>query len=303
MQLHYWENFEEYDGGMISPDDLFRFKHLTSIARARAKLQNEFKLFIANPTVRKRRGTLSEEEREKAVEQKPDYPVFVVYADESGKNADYLIVGSMWLLHGPETWKLFREVRDWRERIGYKKEFHFKDLDDNNFQRYVEFSNLIIDSACTISFKAIRVERRGHARVDEAINDLYYHLIVRGIEHEINTGRGLLPRSLMLCKDLEEIGRDKLMLANLKDRLLQAGKTQFEGKLDMNLFEAINSEKQPLIQMADLFTSSNNRILNATGTRNGPKDQFADYLLRKLNMPAGPTAEERAHDMTVHLKL
>jgi len=154
LQLHYWRNFEDYDGGMISPDDLFRLKRLTSIARARAKLQNEFKLFLANPAVRKHRGTLSEDEHEKAIEQKPDYPVFVVYADESGKNHDYLIVGSMWFLHGYETWKLFREIRDWREKTGYNKEFHFKDLDDNNFQQYVEFSNLIIGSACTISFKS-----------------------------------------------------------------------------------------------------------------------------------------------------
>lgn len=303
LQLQYWDNFEGYDGGMISPDDLFRFTRLTSIARARAKLQNEYKLFLANIEVRKHRGTLSENEREKAIEQKPEYPVFVVYADESGKTADHLIVGSMWFLHGPETLKLFREIADWRESTGYKKEFHFKELDDSNFERYVEFSNLIIDSACTISFKAISVERRGHTRIDQAINDLYYHLIIRGIEHEINTGRGPLPRSLMLWKDLEEIGRDKLMLANLKDRLLHAGKVQFKGELNVDLLEAINSEKQPLIQMADLFTSSNNRILNATGTRNGPKDKFADYLLRKLNMPAGPSSEDHMQDMTVHLKL
>jgi hypothetical protein len=40
-----------------------------------------------------------------------------------------------------------------------------------------------------------------------------------------------------------------------------------------------------LVQIADLCTSSINRVLNAEGAGGGPKNDFADYLLRLFGLP------------------
>jgi len=70
LMLDFWETFESdiYDGQSIRPDDFYRLTRMTSIARERARIQNVYKLFQASSEVRQRRGTLSEEEKEKIVQ-------------------------------------------------------------------------------------------------------------------------------------------------------------------------------------------------------------------------------------------
>jgi hypothetical protein len=69
LQLRYWETFcpDQYDSGAITAQDLYELPRLTSLTRARARIQNTLKLFLADAEVRKHRGTLSHEEREEAV--------------------------------------------------------------------------------------------------------------------------------------------------------------------------------------------------------------------------------------------
>jgi hypothetical protein len=129
LQLQYWRVFTDYNGGAISPDDLFRLPRLTSLTRARARVQNTLKLFLADPEVRKHRGTLSEEEREQAVLAKAvSAPVYAVYVDESGKTQDYLLVGSVWLLQGPDAFPIAQKLLEWRDATGFHEELHFADL-------------------------------------------------------------------------------------------------------------------------------------------------------------------------------
>ncbi len=86
LQIKYWKTFERdmVSGSLVSLDDLYKLPRLNSLVRVRAKIQNEYRLFLADPAVRERRGTLEENEREKAVVT-PDYPVYAVFLDESGK--------------------------------------------------------------------------------------------------------------------------------------------------------------------------------------------------------------------------
>jgi hypothetical protein len=55
--------------------------------------------------------------------------------------------------------------------------------------------------------------------------------------------------------------------------------------------------------VADLDTSSINRVLNAEGARQGAKDVFADYLLGRLGLPSGPAIPEQQGDMAVLVSL
>lgn len=303
LQLRYWEVFEGYDGGSIEPTELFERARLTSLTRSRAKIQNTYRLFQASPDIRKRRGTLSEEEYQKALDTVPRFPTFAVFVDESGKTAQNLIVAGVWFGHAEETLSLTRKLAAWRTSTGFDKELHFKDLDETLAPHYAGAIDLLLREAASVSFKAISVPREGVRRVDEALEEMFYHLLVEGVQHEHSTGRSPLPRSLQVWKDLEEKGRDKLLLAKLKDRVMQAGKGRFSSQLTVDEFEAVDSQKFDLMQLADLFAGSINRLLNRTGTRDGPKDRFARHLLKVVGMPEGPTGQERVGDLTLHVKL
>jgi hypothetical protein len=305
LQLAYWETFESDLAGhdYILKADLYKLRRLTSISRARAKIQNTYQLFLASPDVRKRRGTLSEEEREKALEEQPSYPVFAVWADESGKTGKQLIVGSVWFLHPPELFSFIRDVELWRKTNGFTDEFHFKTITSAKLPSYFSFADFLAEKSSVISFKAISVERSGIGNADEGLGLLYYLLLVRGVEHEHSSGRAPLPRGIILWKDLQEPGKDKLFLAQLKEKLGVASATLFQGQLFVEDMEPVDSRGQVLVQVADLFTSSINRVLNAEGAREGAKDRFADYLLERLALPKGPAEEEKNGDITIHISL
>lgn len=308
LYLKYWEYFDsdKFDGHTITPKDLYDLTRPLSITRARARIQNQLHLFQASHEVRRRRGTLADEEREKAIEKSASYPVFAVYADESGKTQNNLIVGSLWVLHGPETWRLSNEIREWRAEHSFTKEFHFQNITLSNFDRYKEIVDLLISNSSVLSFKVISVERSGAGPVDAAVGELYYYLLVRGIEHEVKTGRGPLPRTLQLWKDAEAVGRDRLLLANIKDRIAAASKDRFDGNLDVDTFAPVNSKESDLIQLADLFTSSVNRFLNPPEPLPGkstPKEDFATYFLGALGIPKELSATEKYDDFAVRLSL
>jgi hypothetical protein len=303
LWFRYWSIFESehWDGRSVSLDDAYKLTPPNSLSRARAKIQNDYKLFLADPEIRRRRGKLEEEERDKAVSQVAPVPLFAVYADESGKNAEHLIVGSLWFLHAPEIIKMRQDIERLKLRSGFKGELHFREIDERNLDFYLQVADLIADAGNAVSFKAISVERRGIGRVDIALDDLFYHLLLRGVEHEHDTGRAPLPRRLSLTKDLEEVGRDKIFLANLHDRISQAGVSRFGGQLLAADFIPVDSGDHQLVQVADLYTGSINRRVNSPA--DGAKDSFAAHFLARLGTPEGPQQTESIGDLAVHIAL
>jgi hypothetical protein len=303
LWFRYWGLFDSdnWDGHSINLRDAYRVTHPGSLTRARAKVQNTYGLFQATPDVRQRRGKLSDEERDRAVAQRPPTPIFSVYADESGQNAQNLIVASIWFLHGPEIIKFRQAIDRVKSQHDYHGEFHFRDVDDRNLAMYVNAVREIVGGAAVASFKAATVPRAGIARQDKAFEDLFAHLLIRGIEHEHATGRAELPRRIAFTKDREEEGRDRLMLANLEERVRQASSTRFDDRLFPSNFIADDSRDHELLQVADLFAGSLNRRLNAPG--NGPKDRLAAVLLEAVGMVGGPQEEERIGDLTIHIAL
>lgn len=294
-QLKYWSIFEPeiYGSGYISGEDLYLLTRLTSIARARARIQNTYRLFLANPEIQKRRGVLDDEEKEKALEQKPSYPVYSVYADESGKTSDYLVVGSMWILDGIETYHLFKTIEEWKKRTNFKGELHFQSISNYNIGYYREVLEIVKYKSSAISFKALSLERRGIKSVADAFTHLYYYLLVKGVEHEHSTGRAPLPRSIQLWKDAENPGSDKLMIQQICERLQQTAKITFDDKLQIDSMTVVDSKTSILIQLADLFTSSVSRILNREGNEQvKSKDQFAEEFLQTF----GLTRELKRYD-------
>jgi hypothetical protein len=305
LQLAYWDVFEPdtSTSAYIHKLDLYKLPRLTSLSRARATIQNKYQLFLASPNIRKRRGTLSEEERQKIAEQEPAYPTWAVYADESGKQSARVVVGSVWFLHAPSLWSLQREILGWRRQRQYEAELHFTDISKNNLGYYLDFSTFLSARSSTMSFKAVSMDREGVRNIDEAVGRLYYHLLINGIEHEDMTQRAPLPRNLQLVKDAEEAGRDQLLLAELDDKLKQAAASRFNRQLTIDRLYAMDSASQPFLQIADLYAGSVNRILATNGDGTSHKDEFARHFLRSLGASVDNTQTEQDGDKTIHLIL
>ncbi|MFB3143008.1 MAG: hypothetical protein ACE10F_00325 [Candidatus Methylomirabilales bacterium] len=309
LQLRYWETFcpDQYDGSAITPKDLYRLPRLPTLTRARARIQNTLRLFLADADVRRQRGTLSEEEREEAVAAKhSSAPVYAVYVDESGKTQRNLLVGSLWILQGPETFRMAMKLMQWRATSGFREELHFTEVDERSLPYYLQAIDIVVENASALSLKYVTIPRAGAGPVQVVVPKLIYHLVVRGIAHEHESGRAPLPRNLQLWKDSEEAGYDQLVLAELSDRLRNAATAQFAGDLVIDVVEAADSKGNDLLQVADVFTASINRMINPPDPAPktpGPKDELARYVITRTAVALNAEVDDQYEDLAVRINL
>lgn len=135
----------------------------------------------------------------------------------------------------------------------------------------------------SISFKAVCFKQSGFkGSVDQLMCDLYYQLIHKSIEHEVNTKRVSLPRMVNVYKDKDE--GDGLLITKLEQELKTGFKKHFDGKLSLNLLESVDSKHNLLIQLSDLFIGSISRILNEQPMSFNHKDDFASFVKSLLNL-------------------
>jgi hypothetical protein len=305
LQIKYWEAFDKgtFNGTYVPVDDLYKLTRLTSIARERAKIQNQYRLFLADQAIQERRGTLEESEREKAAETS-DYPVYAVFLDESGKTSPHLIIGSLWFLSsGTETLDLYRNSTELREKRKFSGEFHFAHMKKDELDIYKELIDIFVTNGGTISFKWLSVPKHGIKNIQAALSDLYYLLLTKGIDHEDSTCRAPLPRILQVWKDSEEVGADKILMATLADKMKQAAVSVYGNKLVVETFVAMDSKSSVFLQVADIMASSMNRILCRAGEARNHKDELADYLVGRLGISVTPDLEIHVGDLAVHIKL
>lgn len=306
LQVQYWRTFNRdllSGPNTVTLENLYQLTRLTDIARARAKIQNEYHLFQASDVVRKRRTAKEGEERERQIDDQPPLSTLTVYSDESGKTDTHLIVGSVWFLSGEDVGRVTLALDEWRDKVGFRDEFHFTKVNERNVDRYLNVINILDTFATTISFRAITIERRGHTDLSRVLDDLLLHLLVRGVKHEHESGRAPLPRSISVFKDAEEESRDKLAVENLTFHLKNASKSQFGGKLHVSLISAIDSKALIPLQLADLFIGSLNRRLNGNLDGTHAKDRFAQAFLDRFAGSWKNHRYEQGGDMTVIDKL
>jgi hypothetical protein len=277
----YWQNFEaDKLNGQIASNEQFRsLTKPTSITRVRAKIQNEYKLFQADEKVRRFRGKLQEDKREEALNDKPSgLGIYSVYIDETGKTQDYLSVGSLWVLkYNASTINVHGALMKWKKEKEIDFEFHFAELTKHRVSYFKDFFTKFLSLNPEAGFKLIVVNNKGFSDRNKAITDLTYHLIIKGIEHENESGRAPLPRVLQVWIDEEEKGSDQLKLENIKERI----RSQKLQGLYIGDMEAVSSKGNFQIQAIDIFTGAVNRKLhNPEGTNF--KDEFADFVLQVI---------------------
>lgn len=290
LQIKYWQVYNDLNSEVVDLAKLYNLERLTSLARARAKIQNEYKLFQADIETRRRRRTLEEEEKEAQLLDKPSYGTLNVFADETGKTEKFVIVAGIWILSERITSKIQRDYIAWsksksEQGIKLPGEFHFKTLNNKNNQEleiYKEFFNLIVQNSEMISFKAVAVDKTKLNRipVSDLVTKLYYQFIRLGMNHEINSNRVQLPKKINLTKDEE--GESALILETLKQGLADNFKIHYEDDLIMDQLISMPSHEHLFLQFADLFVAALNRKYNNPGNNN--KDRLAEYILETVQI-------------------
>lgn len=286
LTIKYWELFEEdrYHPGHLTSFDLFKLERLTTIARIRAKIQNEYGLFLGNQDVQSKRRQREEEVKAEMLADIPARRIVDIFADETGKNGAYVIVGSLWFLDVRKTLTFQNKILAWKRDVNWKHEFHFSECRKNDLECYKKFIDILADNREYIGFKFIAFKREGSPRkIDEIVERLYSHLIIKGISHEIEGNRVALPRQLDIkidqAESFDSLWQDDL-LVSLNGRL----HSKYGNDVSVGVIQAIDSKHSVAIQAADLISGAMNRVLNTKAEEKNHKDELAAYILEKLEL-------------------
>lgn len=211
----YWQTYQSdrFNGQHITRDQMMNLTRLSSIARERARIQNQYGLFLADPEVRKFRWTREGNFKQAAIDEKPvGNGFYAVYIDETGKTQEYLSIGSLWILKHSGASDILNSMKidDWKKRKGINYEFHFTKMSKHSLPDYREFFEMFLAMFPEVGFKLIVVNNRGIVDQGQAIIDLTYHLLDKGVHHENDSGRAPLSRRLQVSIDEEEKGSDRL---------------------------------------------------------------------------------------------
>lgn len=285
LTINYWKVFhsELVGSNSVALDDLYNLTKFNTISRARAKIQNEYGLYQASTPVQERRVELESEERESQIARKPVDSAISIFCDESGKNKKYNLVGSLWINDGYRLFQVYKDLSNWKTEKGLDKELHFTSLKAQDKGIVEEFIRRVLSQSDALGFKAVILDSHAVREMspEERNFRLHYQLIIKGIEHEVQTGRFSLPRNISVTKDKDE-GADKLRLTELEQKLRTECQAYFDQEIIVDKVSAEESHSSLFIQLTDLFTASINRKLNSSGSHY--KDELADTILNLLGI-------------------
>lgn len=286
LALKYWELFqpEIYNPSGIMPKDLFKLERIQYIARARAKIQNEYGLFQADEKIKHHRKKQEEVMHEAVLEDAPQRRVIQVFADETGKTQQFVIVAAVWVLSGRAVFKVDNAIRQWKEKsLWANREVHFAKFGKKDFETLKEYLGVIHQNREFLSFKVIAVDKsRTSRKIEEVVSKLHEHMIVRGAEHEVERGRIDLPREIGITVD-EEQSLDPFTLAEMKRKIEIDLARNYDGQFLVGDIQTVSSRKSALVQLADLIAGAVNRRLNHENERNY-KDEMADLIVQTLDL-------------------
>lgn len=292
LQQWYWATFHSdiYGYGQnVSYEEMKNMERLTHLARMRAKIQNEFGMYLADDEVQEERKRRSQAIRETiSYDQPSTSPLSAVYCDETGKNSTLMGVGGLWFADVSGAWELQKALRNWRSDQKIKaKEFHFTKLSSGLVPYAQNFFREALSHAGLFGFKAVFVPTTGLVHsVGDALRELHYQLVYQGIEHDLATGRVTYPRTVGLWKDQDD-GWDMLHMQRLKDDLSVALTRRYGEQVQFREVLPVKSELSFLIQLSDLFMGSLNRTMERPVTSTGQphfKDEMAAFVLNELNV-------------------
>ncbi len=224
LALKYWETFqpELYNPDGIKPADFFKLDRVPFLVRARAKIQNEYELFQAEEQVRRRRKGREDEIREAVLTDEAPRQTLQVFSDETGKGEAHVIIGSVWVLNGRAVYDVTKAIKDWQTGSKFaKREMHFSAFGRGDMNAVDDYLNIVAANREFLSFKLIAMSKRNTRRpIEEVVQRLHEFMLVRGLRHEIESGRVGVPRHVAVTMD-EEQSIDRIVLAEMRNRVAE----------------------------------------------------------------------------------
>lgn len=287
LSLKYWETFqpELYNPDGIKPADFFKLDRVPFLVRARAKIQNEYELFQAEDRVRRRRKGREDDMRDAVLGDDAPRQTLQVFSDETGKNEEHVIIGSVWVLNGRAVYDVTKAIKDWQAGSKFaKREMHFSAFGRGDMNAVNDYLNTIAANREFLSFKLMAMPKRNSRRsIEEIVQRLHEMMLVRGLRHEIESGRVGVPRHVGVTVD-EEQSIDRIVLAEIRNTVAEGvERAHLDGVTLDERFNAVSSKESALIQLADVIAGAANRRLNFRGDRNF-KDDIADRLMDVLGL-------------------
>lgn len=141
------------------------------------------------------------------------------------------MVASVWVLTGRAVFTAGRAIEAWKSVSPWSgREIHFSKFGKQDMDALAEYLSVIERNREFLSFRLIAVERAKTRRpVEEVVMKLHEHMMIRGCEHEVGTGRVGLPREFQLTVD-EENSLDSFHLNDMRDRVNEAYQRSFGGQ-------------------------------------------------------------------------
>lgn len=286
LALKFWETFQPdiYNKDGIFPKDLFKLERLHYIVRARAKIQNEYGLFQADEEIRNHRRKNEETMHDAVLEDAGPRRVVHIFADETGKTHEFAIVAAVWVLTGRAIFDVTQAISNWKDlSLWAKREIHFAKFGKKDFETLRGYLKIIQENREFLSFKVIAIDRRKtRRRIEEVVEKLHEHMLLRGADHEVRLKRIDLPREIEMTID-EDQSLDPFVLSELRGRVdTEFGKI-YEGQLKLSEVRPASSRNSPLVQLADVIAGAVNRRLNYAGEENY-KDEMSDWIIDALDI-------------------
>lgn len=285
LTIKYWSTFQPdlYNPAGIAPSDLFRLERETHIVRARAMIQNDYGLFVASEAVKGHRRKNEVSIKAEILEQPAERSVLRVYADETGKNQQFVLVASIWVLSGYAAFQIAQRLEAWRKSSVFaKREMHFARLGKGDGPALTEYLSVVRSNSEFISYKLIGIERSKTRRpITEVVFKLHQRMLIQGALHEITSGRASLPRAIDVTID-EEDSLDAIAAAEIKATVQRELSDAHDG-LTVGDVTLSSSRHSALLQLVDMVAGAANRRRNHDGERNF-KDDFADEIIETLGL-------------------
>jgi uncharacterized protein DUF3800 len=209
-----------------------------------------------------------------------------IFADESGKTGDYIVIGSFWIYSNVDWSFLEGRFNQWRIARNTSKEFHFNTISQHEVAKEAfSFFNEAVFQSQFNAFVALIIERKGipAARRSSAIYDAFAEMVINGIRAEFESGRISPPVSVRVYKDQDQ-DTDILELTQMERRIDNAF-LEFSpiGQAKLGKVGALDSAGFNLVQVADLFTSTVNRWVNqGEPAPEGNAKNFLSRMIGKL---------------------
>lgn len=282
LALRYWETFQPdyYNNGQIDRNNLFKLERQTIISRLRAKVQNEYELFLPDEKVVRHRRQREEEIKGELTADRPISNLIQVFADETGKNASFLIIGSVWFLNPSRVATFQAAVSTLAHEKGIRGEFHFTEAKRQHVDAYRAFIDLAAANGEYMSLKAIMTPNSGR-EIEACVTRLLRLHLLKGFQHEIDSGRVAPPRRVQVTLDqgatLSALTREELRLDIDQEFKAIGGE-----KSELERLHEVDSKHSAAVQLADVLSGALNRRFNNQNEQRNFKDDLADYALQKL---------------------